>query len=66
MKIEVENEVVYAMLNYLRDKAIVLTKEDGNWKSLKKEYIKEAKDDKDIVLTEEEMKSIFKMIKEEI
>ena len=61
-RIWVENETVYAMLNYLRDKAEGLCEDkDETWSCLKKTYLEEARVDKDLVLTEEEMINIMKL-----
>lgn len=63
MKIKVESIEVYAKLNYLRDKAFGLLDDDETWQKVKEEYMEEAKADKDIILTLEEVNAIMNKMK---
>jgi hypothetical protein len=58
---QVESVEVYAKLNYLRDKAFNLL--DEPWDEIKKEYMNEAENYGDIVLTVEEIDAIIKRMK---
>lgn len=61
MQINVQNIEVYAMLNYLRDKAYNLCPEE-NWNNVREEYIKEAKQDPNIVLSVAETQAIINLL----
>lgn len=62
MEISVESLEVYAKLNFIRDKTTLV---DGvpllteNWDEVKDEYMDEAKHDKHIVLTLDEVNSMI-------
>lgn len=57
MQINVDSIEVYAKLNYLRDKAFNLIEEP--WHEVKDEYMEEAENDKDIVMTADEVDAIM-------
>lgn len=62
MTIDIENIEVYAILNFLRDRAMDCLHSDSTWAQMREAYLKEAGESPDYQLTQEEAEQIVALV----
>jgi hypothetical protein len=62
---KIESVDVYAKLNYLRDKTSGVLEPDEMWADLRDQYLKEAREVPEYILTDEEVGALLAIVEKE-